>query len=151
MQKDARKTIKCRLKSILRNDVDYTTLFSCIKRANTITFICYSFIRSYVLYLYHKNEKIPSLNYDFIRMAFKSLSQKTCGPLPKGEQLITYNKLCKYYNNHFYKVLPYTDKFDSTNLSYIFQCLYETLINDSNESLISSLCSHIIRAYTVHQ
>ena len=124
------KTIKCSLKKILNTNCNYDYFLNCVNRANSITFICSNFIRSYVLNCFNKHKHLPELNYNFIRMAFKALSKPTRGPLPKGVQLETYNKLCEYYRDIFVKLTPnYNEntnvdidesKFNSTNLSYIF-------------------------------
>jgi hypothetical protein len=61
-------------------------------------------------------------------MAFKSLSKKSNGPHPKGEQLIIYDKLNTFFKTEFIKLISNDTniidineyKFDSTNLSYIF-------------------------------
>src|SRR3989338_9346317 len=124
------KTVKCKFKSILKSDIDYTKLFDCISRANTMTFYAYHFIRLYVLYKFSANEDIPTLDTDFILMTFKSLSKQSAGPKPKGTNLITYNKLCLFYKEIYVPLIyeinnPTNDfteqtKMDSTNLRYIF-------------------------------
>jgi hypothetical protein len=127
-----RKTIKCRFKSILRNDVDYTKLFTCIKKANDIYFICSNFINCYVLYCFKNNYDIPNLDEDFIRIAFTSLSkksEKSLGPKVKGKQLKTLNNLNDFFKEEFIYLLTNNKKidnindykFNSTNLTYIFK------------------------------
>ena len=124
-----RKTIKCRFKSILRNDVDYTKLFTCIKKANDIYFICSNFINCYVLYCFKNNKTVPILDENFIAMVFKSLSKKSSDKRIKGQQLTTLEELNSFFEKEFVYLL--TDgkkidnvrdyKFDSVNLAYIFK------------------------------
>ena len=119
------KTLKCNIKSILRKKVKYKNFFDCIDRANNIYFLCSHFIRCYILHLFNENQLLPSINYDFIRMALKALSKKTCGPLPKDEQLKTYNKLCDFYDNYFVQLM--NDNY-STNNSEIILKIYHTFL-----------------------
>jgi hypothetical protein len=95
------KTIKMNLQSILRKNVDYSVFLECITKANNIYFMCSNFINCYVLYCFKNDYELPLLNYDFIRMAFKSLSKKTCGPSVKGYQLDTLNDLNDFFEKEF--------------------------------------------------
>ena len=47
---DTSKTIKCKLKKIMRHNFDDAKLQNCIKRANDIIFTCSHFIRAFMLY-----------------------------------------------------------------------------------------------------
>ena len=142
--KEYGKTIKTVYKDILRENVEYDKLNICIKKGNDIYFICSHFINCYVLYCFKENRKIPDLDYDFIRMAFKALSKKSCGPLPKGEQLSTLNKLKFFFEKEFVylitkdkKIEDINDyKFDSTNLSYIF--------NLFSKEMVTSYTNHVV-------
>ena len=44
------KTIKCKFKDIIKENVDYIKLNDCINRANNAFFICSYFIRFFILY-----------------------------------------------------------------------------------------------------
>ncbi|MDD4000928.1 MAG: hypothetical protein PHX62_08585 [Bacilli bacterium] len=110
------KVLKCRLKTILKNDVDYTSFFNCIDRMSILTFKCFHFIRLYLLHILENNEEIPILNNKFFEMAFKTLSKQTCGPKPKGQNEDTFTQLDEFYEN-FYKEIVNEPKFDSKHLS----------------------------------
>lgn len=103
------KTIKCSLKSILKNKIGYERFLNCIKRTNELTFLCSHFIRAYILYCFENEFKIPKINNAFIRKVFKMISKKSCGP--KGQ---TDDALEK-----FYKKLKIEIHLSSKNLSYI--------------------------------
>ena len=128
MASDIYKSIKVPLKYIIKNDIDYNLFHKCIHKSNHIYFVCSQFINAFILYSYNNKLDIPNLDYDFIRIAFKVLSKKSCGPNPKSDNLITFNLLTKFFNDEFIYCL--TDdaiienvnnyKYDSTNLSYIF-------------------------------
>lgn len=131
--KENRKTLKCALKTILDPNVNYTKFYDCIERANKAQFVCYHFIRHYVLHEFNAGRDIPVLDHDFIMMAFKAISKATAGPKSKNENGLIYNELCNFYNNHFIDVfykkvnninINVNDyKCNSKNLSYIFNSL----------------------------
>jgi hypothetical protein len=126
---DTIKTIKCKLKDILHPENNYDFLFNSIKRADRLIFINYHFIRSYILYQHSKERELPQLNKDFVRICFKILCKKSCGP--KSKRMSNMIKgLEQFYINKFVKKM-YPDeeitldnindfKFDATNLSYIY-------------------------------
>jgi hypothetical protein len=137
-----RKIIKCHLTDIIKNDIDYSAFVDCIKRANNVNFICSYFIRSYLLYCFNENIDLPYLNEDFITMAYKVISIKTCGPLPKNQNKLIYDKLCEYYNNHYIKIINDNttntngnSKCNSLNLSYV--------INLSSKEMITAYTNNI--------
>lgn len=142
--KDYGKTIKCKIKNILNDCTNYDLFFTCVKKSNDIYFICSNFINCYVLYCFKENKQIPILNCEFIRMAFKSLSKKSKGPKPKGSQLETLIKLNNFFEKEFVylitndKIINNIEdcKFDSINLSYIFN-LFAT-------EMATSYTNHII-------
>jgi len=123
MASDIYKSIKVPLKYIIKNDIDYNLFHKCIHKSNHIYFVCSQFINAFILYSYNNKLDIPNLDYDFIRIAFKVLSKKSCGPNPKSDNLITFNLLTKFFNDEFIYCL--TDdtiienvnnyKYDSTN------------------------------------
>ena len=122
---DYAKTLKVKLKHIAKIGIKYNKLIKCIKNANYLTFICSSFIRAYLLYLFENDIEIPKLDVSFIRMAFKALSKPSNGPKPKGANLILFNDLCSFYDKCFSECMPKNkdntncEKFDACNLSYI--------------------------------
>jgi hypothetical protein len=88
-----RKSIKCKLKSILYKDIDYTYFYDVIDRTNNLTFIVYQFIRAYILYAIETNIKIPNLNTDFIRMAFKAVCKSSPGRKPSKTNNLLFDNL----------------------------------------------------------
>ena len=119
-------TIKCSLKTLLRKEIDYTKFMKIIHKSNNVMLFCSHFIRSYLLFLFSNNKPIPTIDNDFIRMAFKSISKKSVGPKPKDDNLITYQNLCNYFSIFVKdicgnKVIIDDIKFDSNNMSYIYK------------------------------
>ena len=114
---DTNKVIKCKLKNVLDVNLDYDFLYSIINKANNNVFICYHFIRAYILNCFNNNRQLPDINKEFILACFKVISIKSCGPKSKNK---LYNSLKNYYEKTFCtKVFGEIKYFDSKNLSYI--------------------------------
>ena len=111
------KTIKCQLTSILKPGVNYTKFVECITKANNIYLSCSMFIRSYYIHIFDKNEVLPNLDSNFIRIAFKVLSKDSRGPKLGKINKEIYDNLNEYYNSTFKNILPNYDKYDASNLS----------------------------------
>jgi hypothetical protein len=110
------KTVKVKLKYILKDKINYTALYDVIGRTNNITILCYFFIRLYIAYLYKSDKDIPNIEKDFIIMAFKALSKNSCGKLPSGKNLIDYTDLCVFYKETFIKLLPNYNPIDDNDI-----------------------------------
>ncbi len=78
-----RKTLKCPLKDILNESMDYAFLYNIIDKANNVIFIASHFIRAYALYCFENNETIPDLTDAFVIMAIRSITKSSSGPIPK--------------------------------------------------------------------
>jgi hypothetical protein len=98
------KTIKCKLKSILNPNYDFTFLHDAIGRANDAVFICSHFIRLFTLNQYKNGHEIPSINKDFIMMVFKTIGKDSAGPKSK-QNIDMLNKLNSFYVNHMFKLI----------------------------------------------
>uniref|UniRef100_A0A6C0EFP5 Uncharacterized protein n=1 Tax=viral metagenome TaxID=1070528 RepID=A0A6C0EFP5_9ZZZZ len=115
---DKYRTIKCSLKSIVKNELNQTKLFDACYRTHQIVIHTYQFLRLWILNKYHNKENIPLITDDTIKMAFKSLLKDSQGPKPKGTNLSLYNEFKKLYDDE-YKKLNYKVKLDGVNLSQI--------------------------------
>jgi hypothetical protein len=115
---DKYRTIKCSLKSILKNELNQTKLFDACYRTHQIVIHTYQFLRLWILNKYHNKQDIPIITDDTIKMAFKSLLKDSQGPKPKGTNLSLYNEFKKLYDDE-YKKLNYEVKLDGVNLSQI--------------------------------
>lgn len=115
---DKYKTIKCSLKSIVKNELNQTKLFDACYRTHQIVIHTYQFLRLWILNKYHNKKEIPIITDDTIKMAFKSLLKDSQGPKPKGTNLNLYNEFKKLYDDE-YKKLNYENKLDGVNLSQI--------------------------------
>jgi len=115
---DKYRTMKCSLKSIIKDDFNMNKLSDAMIRTNKIIIHTYQFMRLWILNKYHSKLVIPTIDEDLIRMVFKSLVKDSQGPKPKGTNLGYYNEFTEFYNNT-YKLLNYVTKIDGVNLSQI--------------------------------
>jgi hypothetical protein len=129
------KSIKVRLKKILKKDVDYSYLHNVIDRTNELVINCYFFLRSYLLYIYELNKNdnnfaFQEITNGMITMAFKVLSKSSVGQKPKGNNKVYYDFMNRYYCNTYVKKLyPNINinnnteientKFNAVNLRYV--------------------------------
>jgi hypothetical protein len=77
---DKYRTIKCSLKSILRNELNQPKLFDNCNRTHQLVIHTYHLLRLWVLNKYHNKQEIPLITDDTIKMAFKSLLQDSQRP-----------------------------------------------------------------------
>lgn len=94
---DEYRCIKLPLKNIINDKDKIDDIFDCVIRANNITIKTYQLLRLWILYKYRKNENIPKITEDMIKMAQKSLLKKSAGQKPKGNNLLLLNELKNVY------------------------------------------------------
>ena len=125
---DSLKTIKCKLKSVLRSDIDNSNLYESIQKANYCTFLCSHFIRSFIIHLYNNEISIPNINKQFIENAFYVMKIPSAGPKKKSYNCEIIDIMETYYNNEFSQLVTnkkYTElingipKISMSNISYI--------------------------------
>src|SRR3989344_1975010 len=126
-QKELRKAIKCKFKTIIKDDNVYNKLLQIINKSNNVKFVCSNMINAYILYKFNNNLQIPNIDYNFFRMAFKAISKTSVGPKPKNDNKIIYDDICSFLKTEGFKLFTYKQncniddyKLNSTNLSYIF-------------------------------
>src|SRR3989344_6112306 len=96
-QKELRKAIKCKFKTIIKDDNVYNKLLQIINKSNNVKFVCSNMINAYILYKFNNNLQIPNINYNFFRMAFKAISKTSVGPKPKNNNKIIYDDICIFW------------------------------------------------------
>ena len=126
-QAELRKAIKCKFKTIIKDDNVYNKLLQIINKSNNVKFVCSNMINAYILYKFNNNLQIPNIDYNFFRMAFKAISKTSVGPKPKNDNKIIYDDICSFLKTEGFKLFTYKQncniddyKLNSTNLSYIF-------------------------------
>ena len=89
---DKYNCIKVPFDKIIKDSDTKDKIFDCIVRTNKITIKTYQLLRLWILDKYHKNEAIPTITEDTIKMVQKSILEKSAGPKPKGNNLALFNE-----------------------------------------------------------
>lgn len=138
------RTVKCSLKSILRNNDNYSPLINeLVIRCNTIITESYQFIRLYCLYKYHNNEPIPEITEKFILYCIKSTGVRdNRGRKPENDTLES--ELRNFYENQYKQVLTH-EKHDLKNLSYLLPYLATQMHTAIHNNLKEHFIKRLIR------
>ena len=99
------KIYKLPLEKILLDKTNMITLNEIASRTNEIVINLYMFLRLWVLNKYYFSSKIPHIDDQLIKMAFKCLLKSSNGPKPKGTNLTIFEELTEFYNNNYSKLL----------------------------------------------
>lgn len=70
------KTIKCSLKTIIKNTDEHQTINNLVLKCHDIVTDTYNFIRLYCLEVFHQKKDLPTLDTKFITCAIKTLCYK---------------------------------------------------------------------------
>ena len=94
---DKYNCIKVPFDKIIKNTDTINKIFDCVVRTNKITIKTYQLLRLWILDKYHKKENIHIITEDTIKMAQKSILEKSPGPKPKGNNLELFNEFQKFH------------------------------------------------------
>ena len=141
---DKYHTTKCSIKKIIKTNETKKILFNAITKTNKIVIHLYQFLRLWILYKYNEGNGIPEITKDTIKLAFKSITKDSSGPKPKGENLRQYNNFLQFYEKK-YKMLGYTEKLDSINLSQIIQYLSVDILTNIENNIKINFISYVKR------
>jgi len=129
---DKYRTMKCPFVNIIKNKKNIRKIFDVVQRAHKLVIHTYQFLRLWILDYHHHNKQLPTIDENTIRMCFKVLQQDSCGPKPKGNNLLLLNEFEQFYKNEYGK-LGYVNKIDGNNLSQILgYCATDMLTNIEN-------------------
>lgn len=128
---DKFRTLKISFKKIEKEGINYEYMNECIIKTHKLVIKCYQFLRLFILYKIKKNSDIPIITRGIINMVFKTLTLKSAGPSPKGENLQMFNEFTDFYNSEFINLTD--SKIDSTNMSSILDaCAIDMVTNIEN-------------------
>jgi hypothetical protein len=129
---DKYRTVKCSLKRIIKDDNDIAAIHDVMMRTHKLSIHASQFLRLWLLNKYHKQEDLPTITEETIKIAYKSLRDKSRGPKPKGANLTLLKEFNDFYNLHYQK-LGMEHKIDGTNLPQILSSMAtEMLTNIEN-------------------
>ena len=95
---DKYNCIKVPFSKIIIDETKKNKIFDCVVRTNKITIKTYQLLRLWILYKYHKKEEIPIITENTIKMAQKSILEKSAGPKPKGNNLALFNEFKEFHS-----------------------------------------------------
>ena len=95
---DKYNCIKVPFDKIIKDNDTKDKIFDCVVRTNKITIKTYQLLRLWILDKYHKNETIPTITEDTIKIAQKYILEKSAGPKPKGNNLTIDRKMGRLGN-----------------------------------------------------
>ena len=148
------RTIKCSLKSILR---DYNTIQPIINdiviRCNDIVTETYQLIRLYCLKLYHEHQPLPEIDEQFILYSMKAMGVRD-NRGKKAENSGLQEELSSFYESEF-KTLITHDKFDLKNMSFLLPYLatqiHTAIHNNLKEHFVTRLYRFINKTATSYE
>ena len=138
---DKYRCIKLPIQKIIKSDLPIDVLErinDAVSRTNTITTNSYFLLRLWVLQKYHKNQEIPIITEDTIRMSMKSLVKASAGPKPKGNNLALLQEFQNIGNSIF--TLQ-----DGKNLSAILDYYATTMITAIENNIKMHFIDYIKR------
>ena len=95
---DKYNCIKVPFSKIIIDETKKNKIFDCIVRTNKITIKTYQLLRLWILNKYYKKEEMPIITENTIKMAQKSILEKSAGPKPKGNNLALFNEFKEFHS-----------------------------------------------------
>ena len=143
------RTIKCPLKSVLKNyDKLQPIIELCVRDINEIIILAYQFIRLYLLDKFINNKELPNVNKQFILDVLKTVSStETTKGKQKTENKIS-NKEGKddiklFYDNVFYKLV--NKKLSYSNKTFILDKMADEMLRCIETNISTHFLKHLFK------
>jgi len=141
---NSHRTIKCSLKTILRNKEIQSTINDLVIKCNNIIIETYQFIRLFCLYKYHNKQDIPELTEKFILYCIKCLGiRDNRGKKADNDNLLT--ELNQFYENEFKSLLDHKYKYELKNMSFLLPYLATQLHTSFHNNLKEHFITRLLR------
>lgn len=137
------RTIKCPLKTILRDETYVPIINELVIRCNAIVTEAYQFIRLYCLYKYHNKQPIPEINEKFVLYCIKTTGVRD-NRGKKAENQDLQNELNDFYEKEFKSVLTH-NKHDLRNMTFMLPYLATQMVTAINNNLKEHFIKRLIR------
>lgn len=143
------RTIKCSLKSIVRDETIIPQIEALVLQCNAIVIETYQFIRLFCLtkYAEEKEEKkvpLPTLDEKFIIYCLKAMGKRgKCGRKPQNESMQA--ELDTFYIDEFKPLLAHDDKFELRNYSYLLPYLATQMHTAIHNNLKEHFVTRLLR------
>ena len=117
------RTIKCSLKSIVRDETIIPQIEAIVLHCNAIVIEAYQFIRLFCLTKYAaKDVALPQLNEKFILYCLKATGTRD-NRGRKAQNELLQAELDAFYKDEFKPLLAHPDKFDLQNYTFLLPYL----------------------------
>ena len=137
------RTIKCPLKTILREEKYLPIINELVIRCNTIVTEAYQFIRLFCLYKYHNKQPIPEITERFVLYCIKTTGVRD-NRGKKAENQELHRELNDFYEKEFKPLLTH-NKHDLRNMTYLLPYLATQMVTAINNNLKEHFIKRLIR------
>ena len=138
------RTIKCSLKSIVRDERIIEQIEALVLQCNAIVIETYQFIRLFCLTKYAMKLALPQLDEKFILYCLKAMGTRdNRGRKPKNTSM--QEELDEFYNLEFKQLLAHEDKFDLCNYSFLLPYLATQMHTAINNNLKEHFVTRLLR------
>jgi len=138
------RTIKCSLKSIVRDERIIEQIEALVLQCNAIVIETYQFIRLFCLTKYAMELALPQLDEKFILYCLKAMGTRgNRGRKPKDTSM--QEELDEFYNLEFKRLLAHEDKFDLCNYSFLLPYLAMQMHTAINNNLKEHFVTRLLR------
>jgi len=147
------RTIKCPLKSVLKNyDTLQPIIQKCVNDINDIIILAYQFIRLFLLDKFSNNKELPKINKQFILDVLKTVSfsdtekgkQKTDAKIKNKEGK---DNIKLFYNNVFYKLV--NKKLSYTNKTFILDKMADEMLRCIETNISTHFLKHLYKLINI--
>jgi hypothetical protein len=140
------KTVKCPLDDILLKNRNYDLFYDAIYRADELVKLVSLFINAHHRFLYSSKKELPIIDEIYIRMTIRALSKSSsAGRPPNSDNKIIFDNIEKFYDEEFKVKLNITEKFDSSNLSYILAQISSEIVMSIKNNIKYHFEQHLKR------
>ncbi|ARF09744.1 hypothetical protein Indivirus_2_123 [Indivirus ILV1] len=130
------KTHKTSLENIIKNTDDLEKINDAVYRINLIICHTYQFLKLYYLYEFHNKGRIIVIDEQLVNTTMKLFCVRDKrGKNPSEKVVSLKQKLQKFYNNHYEKLLPEKLQISFTNLS--------TILDYEKKNIVTCIKTHI--------
>ena len=152
--KSSHRTIKCSLKSIVRDETISPRIEELVLHCNAIVIETYQFIRLFCLTKYARRDALPQLDEKFILYCLKAMGKRdNRGRKAQNESMQT--ELDTFYISEFKPLLAHDDKFELRNytflLPYLATQMHTAIHNNLKEHFVTRLLRFINKTARVHE
>ena len=138
------RTIKCSLKSIVRDETIIPQIEAIVLNCNAIVIEAYQFIRLFCLTKYAKGAELPQLDEKFILYCLKATGTRdNRGRKAQKESLQA--ELDAFYISEFKPLLAHEDKFDQCCYGYLLPYLATQMHTAIHNNLKEHFVTRLLR------